>query len=136
MHDPLPNWLRLLPLGLGALLLVGAAATSLEVIHLRQEQAHLAASTTKLRSDLYLAGLRYQEVTATIAAAEQPDALRARIGSALAPVTDKQIYWVGPAPAAMESLRFAQGAPARAPASAPSTRFASAHSAPDFGLPQ
>ena len=94
MRDQPPSWLRLLPGALFLLFLAGAAGAALAVIHLRQEVAHLAASSVKLQSTLVDTGRHIQEMAAVVAAAQEPEVLRARVGSRLAPMTDKQIIWV------------------------------------------
>ena len=96
MHDSTQSWLRLLTAGLFLLLLTGASGSALTVIHLRQQEGRLANSTAKLRSDLGETGRKVEEMTAAVAAAEQPDALRARVGTRLALMTNKQTIWVQP----------------------------------------
>ncbi len=118
-RQPPAFWLRLLPAVLFLLFLGGAAGAGLMVIHLRQEVAHLAASSVKLQSTLVDTGRHIQEMAAAVAMAQEPEALRARVGTRLAPMTETQIHWVrmsgsgpqleAPAPAAAPafSLTFA-----------------------------
>lgn len=96
MNDSHSSWFRLLPIGLFLLLLIGAAGASLTLINLRQDKARLAATAAKLRNDLTDTSRHLQEMTATVAAAIQPSMLRARVGTRLVPMSDKQIVWVRP----------------------------------------
>jgi len=96
MHESSPSWLRLLPIGLLLLLLAGAAGASLTVIHLRQEEAHLAAATAKLRGDYSETGRQLEEMTASVAAAKEPETVKLRVASRLQPVKADHIVWVRP----------------------------------------
>ncbi|HTB64383.1 MAG TPA: hypothetical protein VK737_12435 [Opitutales bacterium] len=96
MRENTPIWLRLLPLMLCLLLLTGAAGAALTVVHLREEEARLASSILAIEGKIKSTDRQTQEMTAAVASAQQPDALRARIGNLLAPMTEKQIVWVNP----------------------------------------
>ncbi len=121
MNENRPSWLRLLPLGLFLLLLTGAALASLAVINIRQDKARLAAATYKLHNEFAETSRHLQEMTASVAAAIQPATLRARVGTTLAPMVDKNIVWVRPGTvpafesrplAALPTARFAFAEPA------------------------
>jgi hypothetical protein len=76
------------------MLLAGSAGAGLTVVRLNQEKSRLAADTVKYESEKEDTDRRLQEAAAAVAQAQQPDALKARIGDRLVPMQDKQIVWV------------------------------------------
>jgi hypothetical protein len=95
------------------MLLAGSAGAGLTVVRLNQEEARLAADTVKYRGQLDDTDRRLREAAAAVAEAQQPDALKARIGNRLAPMQDKQIVWVRSA----SGLPPSDASPAQPPAS-------------------
>jgi hypothetical protein len=94
MRENTSLWLRMLPIALFLLLVTGASGAALSVVHLREEEARLASSILSIQGKIKDASRQTQEMTAAVAAAQQPDTLRARMGTLLAPMTQKQIIWV------------------------------------------
>jgi len=121
MRETTPSfWVRTLPVALFLLLLAGAAGSALAVIRLREEAGRLAANTTQLRTTMGETTRLFQEMGAAMAAAQQPEVLRARVGNRLAPMTEKQIVWVR---AIGATPRAEVAAPPAAPAISPRLAF-------------
>jgi hypothetical protein len=93
-ENPSSPWLRALPAVLFLLLLAGAAGAALSVVRLREEASRLAAATTQLRTTTGETTRLLQEMGAAMAAAQQPEVLRARVGSRLSAMSNQQIVWV------------------------------------------
>jgi hypothetical protein len=96
MTEPLPIWCRALPTALLLLLLAEAAGGGFAVVRLRQDGAARAEAATKLQAQIHEAGRQLQETDMQVTAAQEPDALRARVANRLSPMLDKQIVWVRP----------------------------------------
>jgi hypothetical protein len=116
MRENTSCWLRALPAALFLLLLAGAASAALTVVRLREEVSHLATTTAQLQATTGETTRLLQEMGAAVAAAQQPEVLRARVGTRLAPMSEKQIVWVRAAGAALR----AEGA---APPPSPTASF-------------
>ena len=94
MRENTSSWLRALPAALFLLLLAGAAGAALTVVRLREEVSRVAAATTHLQAKVGEATRMLEEMDVTVAAAQQPEVLSARVGTRLAKMTAKQTVWV------------------------------------------
>lgn len=77
MRENTSCWLRALTAALFLLLLAGAAGAALTIVRLREEVSHLAAATTQLQATAGETTRLLQEMGAAVAAAQQPEVLRA-----------------------------------------------------------
>ena len=111
MRDSPSFPLRLVTALLFLLLLAGSAGAGLTVVHLNQQKDRFAADKINYQRQLEDTDRRLQEAAAAVAEAQQPDALKARIGNRLTPMLDKQIVWVRPTSGALPLEATAAHAP-------------------------
>jgi len=120
MRDSPSLPLRLVCALMFLLLLAGSAGAGLTVVRLNQQISRLAADTAQYSRQVDETDRRLQEAAAAKAERLQPDALKARVGTRLAPMQSRQIVWVrsstsvppaeaAPAPAGF-NFRFAADA--------------------------
>lgn len=108
-------------------LLAGSAGAGLTVVRLNQEKSRLAADTVHCQVQIEETDRRLQEAAAAVAVALQPDALKARVGTRLVLMQDKQIVWVRSDSIALPTEPTRASAPTfnfRLVANNPSTRTA------------